>query len=398
MATTIAPTRSAGPARFRGPVRCLIAALTAASAAPAIATDLYGDFKADIAVVQAVGEKGQGNVAAAAALERLVAARNVSLPILLQGFADAGPIGRNLLSGVGQALAERVDETDLIEQLTGTLRVRGLHPQAAALAYRLLNDADPDAAAAYLKSDGLDSPAPAVRRAAVAAKLDALGDRATPADLAALLNRALDRDQVEELAERLKAAGETVDLPRQFGFLTNWQIVGPFDHRGDTAFDRTIPPEENPGALDRDATFPTTYPGAGEVVTWQPLIAGGDYGKLDIAGDLTNWKGSAVMLARTFDAPAAGPVTFRIGTPNAFKLYLNGDLVFARPEYHRGTRMDQYLIPATLRAGQNLIAVKLLQNEQEDSWAQAYQWQFRVTDASGAAVREPGSFPSKPAE
>ena len=104
------------------------------------------------------------------------------------------------------------------------------------------------------------------------------------------------------------------------------------------------------------------------------------------------------MLARRFDAPAAGPVTFRIGTPNAFKLYLNGELLFARPEYHRGTRMDQYLIPATLRAGENLIAVKLLQNEQEQSWAQAYQWQFRVTDASGAAVREPGSSPRNSAE
>ncbi len=264
-----------------------------------------------------------------------------------------------------------------------------MHPEAAALAFDLLQTADPTAAELYLARRGLDSPAPTIRRAAVAAALAKLADDAEPAALRTLLDRTLDRDQVETIADRLKAAGDPVDLPRQFGFLTNWQIAGPFEHHGDTAWDRTLPPEETPGAFDPDATFATTYPDAGDLVTWQPLIADDDFGTLDIAGDLENWKGSAVALARRYDAPAAGPVTFRIGTPNAFKLYLNGALVFARPEYHRGTRMDQYIIPATVRAGSNVLMLKLLQNEQEQSWAQRYQMQFRVTDPTGAALREP---------
>ncbi|NNJ27913.1 hypothetical protein LzC2_40240 [Planctomycetes bacterium LzC2] len=194
---------------------------------------------------------------------------------------------------------------------------------------------------------------------------------------------------METIAERLDKAGEPVDLKRQFGFLTDWQLVGPFDHRDGIAWDRTLPPEETPGRFDPDATFPSNHPDAGDVVTWQPLETDEDFGTLDIAGDLTNWKGSAVMLAREYDAPAAGPVAFRIGTPNAFKLYLNGELVFARPEYHRGTKMDQYVIPAEVNAGRNVLLVKLLQNEQEQSWAQQYQMQFRVTDPTGAAFREP---------
>ncbi|MEM9703347.1 MAG: hypothetical protein AAF907_12975, partial [Planctomycetota bacterium] len=176
---------------------------------------------------------------------------------------------------------------------------------------------------------------------------------------------------------------------QQFGFLTDWRIVGPFDHREDIAWEPTLPPEETPGSINPDARFPTKYPDVGETVGWQTIAADGDEGMLDIAGDLENWTGSAVVLARDYQVPRGGPIVFRIGTPNAFKLYLNGELVFARPEYHRGTKMDQYLIPATVNEGKNFLMVKLLQNEQEQSWAQKYQLQLRVTDRSGVPLREP---------
>ena len=400
MVTSIAPAGPRRPARFRprrvAPVvACAVVAVAGllTTGPPAFA---QAGFEDDLAAVVAVGPKGEGSAAAVPALERLSGAPADRLPALFAAMGDAGPIGRNLLSGAAQAVADGVGPAELKPLLAVPLAAEGTHPEAAALAFTLFDQAAPDAAAAYLARSGLNSPAPPVRRAAVAAALAELGDGGDPEALQSLLDRTLDRDQVEAIADRLEAAGEPVDLPRQFGFLTNWQLVGPFDHRGGIAWDRTLPPEETPGRFDPDATFPTTYPDAGGVVTWQPLTTDEDFGTLDIAGDLSNWKGSAVMLARDYHAPAAGPVTFRIGTPNAFKLYLNGELVFARPEYHRGTRMDQYVIPAEVESGRNVLMLKLLQNEQEQSWAQDYQMQFRVTNASGAAVREPNPSAGAP--
>ena len=386
MRPSIAP---AGPARpARSTHRRVALAVAAGLLTLGPSASARAGFEEDLAAVVAVGPMGEGAAAAVPAMERLSGAPADRLPALFAAVGDAGPIGRNLLSGAAQAVADGVGPAELKPLLAVPLAARDTHPEAAALAYDLLNRADPDAAAEYLARSGLNSPAPPVRRAAVAAALAKLGDGDDPEALQSLLDRTLDRDQVETIADRLKEAGEPVDLQRQFGFLTNWQLVGPFDHRGGIAWDRTLPPEETPGRFDPDATFPTRYPDAGGTVAWQPLTTDEDFGTLDIAGDLSNWKGSAVMLAREYHAPAAGPVTFRIGTPNAFKLYLNGELVFARPEYHRGTRMDQYVIPAQADLGRNVLMLKLLQNEQEDSWAQRYQMQFRVTDAAGAAVRD----------
>ena len=77
---------------------------------------------------------------------------------------------------------------------------------------------------------------------------------------------------------------------------------------------------------------------------------------------------------------------FRLAIPNAWKLWLNGQPLFGREEYHRGKSFDQYVVPGRLKAGRNVILLKVLQNEQTESWAQRYEFQFRVTDPAGAAV------------
>jgi hypothetical protein len=40
----------------------------------------------------------------------------------------------------------------------------------------------------------------------------------------------------------------------------------------------------------------------------------------------------------------------------------------------------------TLRRGKNAILIKVCQNEQTEDWAQRWQFQFRVCDASGTAI------------
>ena len=401
MATTIAPARPRRQA-------LLAAALVAAISAPSFAgveSDDSGERRVIFALetISNLGERAEGNEAAVAAARTLAGANPDRLWVILGWFSAASPVGRNLLAGAVQSVADGADG-DVVAAAAETALRKGkgfrrtgedaftadlpLHPEAAALAFRLLQDADPAAAMEYLRSDGLASDAPAVRRAAVAAKLEELAGDAPAADLRALLDRTLDRDQVEQIADRLAELGDPVDLPRQFGFLTDWKLAGPFDHRDDQAFDATLPPEATPDTIDPAATFPTQFPGVGETVGWREIDSDDDFGVVSVADRFENWKGSAVVLARTIESPVAGPATVRLGTPNAFKLYLNGDLLFARAEYHRGTKMDQYVIPCELAAGENLFLLKLLQNQQEQGWAQDYQIQFRVTDPTGAAIRE----------
>ena len=76
----------------------------------------------------------------------------------------------------------------------------------------------------------------------------------------------------------------------------------------------------------------------------------------------------------------------RLSTPNAWKLWVNGEQIFARDEYHRGTMLDQYRVKTKLKSGPNTILLKVCQNEQTEEWAQTWAFQFRICDRAGIAV------------
>ena len=198
------------------------------------------------------------------------------------------------------------------------------------------------------------------------------------------LKGAVHEDQVEKIVEGLKPLDVDVDFRQHFGFLTNWNVIGPFDNRDGIGFAAIYPPEQHLGQpLDPTAT----YPGQQGEVAWKPLITDDRNGVVDIGKRLENYKGSAMYLATEFDSPTARQVEFRLGTPNAWKLWVNGEPVFQREEYHRGSALDQYRVPVDLKAGKNQILFKILQNEQTQEWAQAYEFRFRVTDSAGSAIR-----------
>ena len=96
------------------------------------------------------------------------------------------------------------------------------------------------------------------------------------------------------------------------------------------------------------------------------------------------------LASATFRSAEKQAAELRLGTPNAWKLWVNGELVFEREEYHRSTRMDQFRVPVSLQAGDNTIMLKVCQNEQEQDWAQDYKYQLRVCDSSGVAILPAG--------
>jgi hypothetical protein len=214
-----------------------------------------------------------------------------------------------------------------------------------------------------------------------AAKVDPVRDKPRAVKLyREALAGALDDEQVKAIAQALEKLGEKVDISKHFAFLTQYSAIGPFDNRGGRGLETAFPPE-------KEIHLDGAYDGQLGRVNWQPLQSRGDYGIVDIAKQVKPYKGAVMYLLTQFQSPTARRVELRLGTDNAWKLWVNGEFLFSRNEYHRGMTLDQYRIPVTMRAGQNVILLKLCQNEQNEDWAQRYEVQLRVCDSNGRGIR-----------
>ncbi len=374
-------------------------ALTAGVAASlTLAPHLLAGFEDDIAALLAVGPEGAGNAEAAAAWSRLTAtAEPDALLACLGAIDDASPVAANWLRSAAEVIAEGCAETEgglPVEALGEFLLERSHAARPRRFAFELIAKADP-ALAESLVPGMIADPSPELRRDAVARLMDeAEAARAGGSEGAAAvlyrqaLGAAVEPDQVRPIADALKGLGATVDLPRHFGFLTHWHVVGPFDNSGRAGFDKVFAPEK--GEVDLAASY-----GGGEgPLRWQPLATGDPFGKVDLNKPFGMLKEKVAYAHAVYVAPASRAAEIRIGTKNAFKVWLNGELVFARDEYHRGQRIDQYQLPVQLREGDNAILVKVCQNEQTEEWTVQWEFQLRVCDSSGDALLASNRLPT----
>jgi hypothetical protein len=160
----------------------------------------------------------------------------------------------------------------------------------------------------------------------------------------------------------------------------SWQLVAPFDNVDKKGLAAVYPPE-------RELNLAAMYEGKeGQKIGWVAHTTNSDYGVVDLAKALGPFKGSVAYAVTEFQSAAERQVDLRLGTPNSWKVWLNGELVFAREEYHHGMNLDQYRMRGKLKPGKNVILVKICQNEQKEEWAQRWQFQLRVCDATGTAV------------
>ena len=346
-----------------------------------------GDTPTLLKTIHSVGAEGKGNEAARQAVELLSASSVEKLPDILAGFDQASPLAANYLRSAVETIVDRqlADGKKLpAQELEQIVKDGKRDPRARRLAYEVLLRVDKSAEERIIPGMLLDS-SPEFRRDAVARLIKQADKKGLAKEEAIALNRkalsgATDEDQVKTIAKSLKDLGEAVNLVEHFGFLTSWKIVGPFDNRDFIGFKKSYPPEDK---IDLSAKLE----GQKGEVTWGDISTEHEFGIVDIAKSIAPHKGAVMYLTTEFNVEAARDVEFRFGTPNAWKLWVNGRLLFGRDEYHRGMGIDQYSVPAKLKAGKNVILLKLCQNEQEDSWAQRYQIQLRICDSTGIAVK-----------
>lgn len=329
-----------------------------------------------------------GATAARSAVQKTVAEGAVNLLPLLNAFQGATPLGANWLRSAFEtiAAAENAAGRELpASEFTAFILDMQNSAAARRLAYEWL--LKQDATLEEQLIPGLLQDAhPDFRRDAVARLLvqaaEVEGEPAVQLYHMALKG-AVHKDQVTTIAGALGAVGDPVDLQKHFGFLSAWKIIGPFDNREMKGYAVAYPPESE---LDLTATY------AGQLgeVSWADISTDDSYGAVDIGGQIKNFKGSLMYSVTTYRSAEKQAAELRLGTPNAWKLWVNRELVFEREEYHRSTRMDQFRIPVSLRAGDNTIMLKVCQNEQEQDWAQDYTYQLRVCDSGGVAIPSAG--------
>ena len=347
-----------------------------------------------IAALVAVGPKGEGNEAASQAWPKVAALEAKKLPALLSAMDQANGLGQNWLRAAVDVIVERsLKNGDKLpdKELKTFLDDVSHRPVARRLAFELIAKASPKRAA-KLVPGFIDDPAPQLRRDAVAQVLEKAAAEKSEALYDQALRAARDVDQIEASAKALKDAGREVDLPKVMGFLMRWKVIGPFDNTDRKGFAVAYPPEKK---ID----FEASHDGKEGKVKWSDFSTADSFGMVDVNLEYGELK-QVVAYAHTFyDSPEARAVQFRLGCKNAWKVWLNGELLFARDEYHRGMRIDQYAIDAKLKKGKNIILVKLCQNEQMESWTKQWQFQLRVTDDSGTAVLAANRLPTpKPQE
>lgn len=340
-----------------------------------------------IDALKAVRNEGEGNEAASAAWKKLVQSDATMVVPLLESMGDASGLAANWVVSAAQAIVDRElaakHEMPLAE-LGAFLMDTRQAPRARRWAFELIQRVDPETAE-KLVPGMLNDPSTELRRDAVAGLLDEAAalskDKKSAASIVyrQALGAARDVDQIEMASKALKELGQALDLPQHFGFLMRWKVIGPFHNNERKGFAEAFPPETE---IDLDAE----YDGKDGKVSWAPFDTSDDYGMVDVNKVYGNLKDVTAYAYTEYEAANDQPAELRLGCKNGWKIWLNGELVFGRDEYHRGMSIDQYKLPISLKKGKNTILVKLCQNEQTEEWTVQWQFQLRVCDATGTAL------------
>jgi hypothetical protein len=348
------------------------------------AADLHAALEDSLQALASVGREGQGNATASAAWKEVVRTGPSALPALLAATGKGGPVADNWLRVAGDAIVQNAQqhrETLPLDEIEAFLKDTAHASAARRLAFDLLKEADLGRAEALEPSLAHD-PVQELRRGAVQRLIDSArakqGEEARTAYLAAL-DCVRDEDQTRLIAAELRKLEVPVDLPKHFGFLMNWEIIGPFDNTDRKGFETVFPPEQ-------EIKLKATYDGKSGPVKWQPFVSEDEYGKLDFNKPLGLLKEATAYAVATFESTEERSAEIRLGCKDGWKVWLNGQFLFGRDEYHRGQQMDQYKLKCHLNRGANTILVKCCQNEQKEPWTVEWEFQLRVCDSGGTAI------------
>lgn len=334
--------------------------------------------------------------------KKLAAASPQNIERILGSIRADRPLAANWIRSAAETIVDRARrEGKFPRQDLERFYLNQQNPaRARRMAYELLIQEDPTLSARWLPN-ALHDTSIEMRRDAVAFVLQAAKDAwqkeeqqkdSTHAASGKLFEQALssarDLDQVKLAADELRKLGKTVDLVKHFGFLTKWQLVGPFDNRGRKGFTEITAPEADTRVWQSSATIDESisYTGIDGEVHWTSHETTDEMGTVDLNKAISQRKEVTAFARTVFDSPQAAVAQLRLTSLNANKTWVNGQIVMAHEVYHAGSELDQYVVPIQLRRGANVILIKLCQNEQTEEWAVDWKFQLRLCDELGGPL------------
>ena len=335
----------------------------------------------------AIKSQGEGNREAMKAWPLVSKLPPSAIPQLLDAMNRANDLGDNWIRGAIEKICEQNTALLPVKKIIVFLQDYSNHPESRHMAFQILQSKLPSQANQLIPSF-IDDPAPVLRQKAVELILNKARSSSAKPKAIKLYQRALmqarEVEQIKEASRELEEAGEKINLIRLMGLLPDWQLIGPFDNSGRKGFSVEYGPEN-----EKELT--NQHKNKDGVVKWEKFSTQDELAMVDINKQYGELKEVCAYAKTTFHSQSAQPAHFRIGSKNAWKMWVNGTLLFSRDEYHRGkTRIDQFIIEGNLLEGENEILLKVCQNEQTQSWTKQWEFNFRITDRTGSAIHSTG--------
>jgi tetratricopeptide (TPR) repeat protein len=212
---------------------------------------------------------------------------------------------------------------------------------------------------ALAQSGRLEAAAPLIRLHAMINEVDDLNLLAEP--YAILLSRRGVNPEVQKLARTFYAAVEesrgrttkAADVLEPLAFVQDFYAVGGFDNEGKGGCDTDFGPEAG-------TDLKASYPGKGREVRWRRVPAKTATGYVELSAVLRPNSGVVAYALTFLQADQESRVNLGLGTPGAFRLYVNGTRVASSDAYHLPA-MDQSRVQVRLRKGLNRVLLKVCQ-------------------------------------
>jgi len=267
--------------------------------------------------------------------------------------------GHTVLAFNGLERMAKPESVALLDELVAPLFSPSAQASETAAAFRAA--ADRDAALAV-----------AAGRAYVAAHAAQGKDEAVPVLLAVV--EAAPVYDISSLAIE-KLAGFGIDpqgLARSKGFITDWQILGPFPNVADAAFGQALIPEG-------DAPLPETAKAGDQEIKRIEAQTEGLPAVLNLRGIFRRAEEVAAYAYAEVKSDTERPVVFLLGSDDGCEFWVNGQKLHA-VSGGRGLIVDGDRIEATLRPGVNRVLIKVLQGGAD------WKYCVRIADRDGKPV------------
>lgn len=345
--------------------------------------------------INAISSDAVGYPAAVEAVTALSQMNADAIPEVLAAMKQDRPVAANWLRGAVEAIADKarqegkpIANSTLIE----FIETNSHSPKSRSVAFNLLKQQNETAAQKLIPSFENDASLE-LRLLAVdklvedaKAQLKAEQKEAAIATYQKALTATRNAHQAKVIADALKDLDVEVDTTEHFGFLKNWHVIAAFEFGKGEGFDAVYPPEKE---IDLEGSYP------GKLIDeipapakWKSLRLGKGEKRVDFNKAFAPVKEVVGYAVTTFDSEESQEVELRWGSPNATKVWVNGELVASDKVYHAGDNFDQYTAKAKLNVGENTILVKLVQNEQTQSWTNVWHFDLRVCDHLGTAIAD----------